>query len=71
MQLIIIGEYLYFRYLKYLVIAFFFLLGGGAIGLCPFFFLGIRNYSFFSIPTEWGEHPGCNFAVEKKNDPLF
>ena len=38
MQLIIIGEYLYFRYLKYLVIAFFLLLGGGAIGLCPFFF---------------------------------
>ena len=37
-SLFIMGEYLYFRYLKYVVIAFFFWLGGGAIGLCPFFF---------------------------------
>ena len=38
MQLIIIGEYLYFRYLKYLVIAFFFCWEGGRLVCVPVFF---------------------------------
>lgn len=67
---LIIYEYLYLRYLKYLVIAFFFV-GRGGDWFVSLFFWAFGIIVFFQSKQNGVNTQDVFFAVEKKIDPLF